>query len=313
MGSDLVWLVDGYLPSAAFPGSTRVRWRGSWIGSLRAGFVGVVNAQTGATRIYLRHSADELAKEWQVITDSLVQPASAIPAEIVRALAYPPEVLEAQLRVLAQPHWGLGQAIGRNEGFGGNGPSDDAIWSSDTSGVEEIVPYEFPQQRQISAVVRAHVTDGWETLGILRVDSLISLPEPSALQSRWNRFPTFQQLKDSVEKAGARLEPGPIRFWPAGTGLGAYQVYFARRDAQEPTLAWVSLAVADHRGAGHDLEEAWQNLLGLSAPIISAGERGTLLLEARRHIEAADEALRRGDLEAFGRAWDALKRSLKAP
>jgi hypothetical protein len=71
--------------------------------------------------------------------------------------------------------------------------------------------------------------------------------------------------------------------------------------------------VTDHRGAGHDLEEAWQNLLGLSAPIISASERGTQLLEARRHIEAADAALKRGDLEAFGRAWDALKRSLKAP
>ncbi len=313
VGGDLVWLIDGYLPNATFPGSTRVRWRGSWIGSLRVGFVGVINARTGATSIYLRHTADEIAKQWRVISDSLVQPASAIPSEIVRALDYPGEVLEAQVRVLAQPHWGLGQVIGRGEPFGSGGPSEEAVWATDTSGVELVVAYEQSPQRQVSAIVRARMTDGWEGLGILRIDSLLSLPEPAGLQSRWSRFPTFQQLKDSVEKAGARLEPGPMRYWPTATGLGAYQSHFARRDGQEPILAWVSVAVAERRGAGHDLEEAWQNMLGLSAPIISAGERGSQLLEARRYIDAADAALKRGDLEAFGRSWDALKRTLKSP
>jgi hypothetical protein len=91
------------------------------------------------------------------------------------------------------------------------------------------------------------------------------------------------------------------------------QAQFARREGQEPTLAWISLAIGDRRGAGHDLEEAWQNLLGLSAPIISAGDRGSQLLEARRHMQAAETALRRGDLEAFGRAWEALRRVLQIP
>lgn len=312
-GEDLVWLIDGYIPSETFPGSTRVHWRGGWVGALRAGFVGVVNARTGATSIYLRHTADEVAKQWRAITDSLLQPASAIPPEIGRALGYPPELLEAELRVLAEPHWGLGQIIGRGESFGPSGPSPDALWAPDTSGVEVVAAYQRSPQRQLSAIVRARMTDGWEGLGILRIDSLLSLPDPPGLQSRWNRFPTYLQLKDSVEKAGARLEPGPIRYWPTAAGLGAYQVHFARRDGQEPALAWVSVAVSDHRGAGHDLEEAWQNLLGLSAPLISAGERGGQLLEARRYIDAADAALRRGDLEAFGRAWDALRRTLKAP
>jgi hypothetical protein len=61
------------------------------------------------------------------------------------------------------------------------------------------------------------------------------------------------------------------------------------------------------------MDEAWQNLLGLSAPIIASGERGSQLLEARRYMLAADAALKRGDLEAFGRAWEALKRTLRAP
>jgi uncharacterized protein len=313
IGGELVWLVDGYLSGPAFPGSSRVRWRGEWVGSLRAGFVGVVHAGNGATTIYLRHTADEVAKQWRVITDSLIQPSSAMPPDIVRALPYPAELLEAQVRVLSEAHWALGQVIGRGESIGVTGPGEEAMWEPDTSGVQLVVPYVRPQQRQISAVVRAHVADGWETLSIFRVDSLLSLPDPTTLQARWGRFPTFQQIKDSVERNGARLEPGPVRYWPTAAGLGAYQPQFAQRENMEPALAWVSLAVGDRRGAGHDLEEAWQNLLGLSAPIIAAGERGSQLLEARRYLQAADAALKRGDLEAFGRAWEALRRTLRAP
>jgi uncharacterized membrane protein (UPF0182 family) len=313
VGGKLVWLVDGYLPSEAFPGSSRVRWRGEWVGALRAGFLGVIRAEDGATSIYVRHTADELAKAWQNLSDSLVQPASALPPDIARALPYPAELLEAQVRVLSNPHWDLGQVIGRTEGIGIAGPGEEGMWEPDTSGVQVILPYERPPERQIAAVVRAHVADGWEVLTIFRIDSLLSLPEPSTLQAKWARFPTFQQIKDSVEKEGARLEPGTVRYWPTSAGLGAVQVQFARRDGQEPSLAWVSLAIGDRRGAGHDLEEAWQNLLGLSAPIVSAADRGGLLFEVRRHLQAADAALKRGDLEAFGRAWEALRQLLKVP
>jgi uncharacterized membrane protein (UPF0182 family) len=273
----------------------------------------VVHAETGGTAIYLRHTADEIGKQWRVLTDSLIQPSSAIPSEILRALPYPPELLEAQVRVLSEPHWGLGQVIGRPEAIGVTGPSDEALWEPDTTGVQIVIPFERAQQRQIAAVIRARVADGWELLSAFRVDSLLSLPDPPTLQAKWVRFPTYQQIKDSVEKDGGHLEPGPIRYWMTSIGLGAYQPSFSQREGQEPAVVWVSLAMGDRRGAGHDLEEAWQNLLGLSAPIISAGERGTQLFEARRFVQAAEAALKRGDLEAFGQAWEGLKRTLRAP
>jgi hypothetical protein len=311
LGGELVWLVDGYLASRTYPGSTRVLWRGHWVGALRASFVGVIHAESGATTIYLRHTADDLAKAWQTIADSVIQPASAMPADVARALPYPAEALEAQLRVLQQEQWGMGQPLGRGEGFGATGPSNDAIWESDTSGAELLVPFLRNDSRQVAAVVRADETDGWEALTVVRLDSLVSLPEPALLQNRWGRFATYQQLKDSVEKVGAVLEPGPVRFWLTRAGLGAYQPQFALREGQEPVLVWLSLTITDRSGAGHDLEEAWQNLLGLSAPIISAQERGALLFEARRHLEQADQALRRGDLEAFGREWERLRQTLR--
>ncbi len=313
LGGELVWLVDGYLAADAFPGSSRVRWRNRWIGSMTPGFLGLVHARSGGTEIYLRHAAGEVAKEWQALTGSLIRPSSSLPPDVVRALAYPSELLEVQLRVLGQPHWDLGEPIGRTEAVGVSGPEPESIWEPDTGGVEVVVPFTRTGEREVTGLVRASIADGWEHLALLRLDTLVSLPDPTSLTNRWNRFPTFQQLRDSVEKEGARLEAGPVRYWPSSVGLGAYQPWFARRDGAEPVLKWVSLAVPDRRGAGHDFAEAWQNLLGLSAPIISAGERGSQLLEARRYLDAAEAALTRGDLEAFARAWESLKRTLRSP
>jgi hypothetical protein len=313
VGGELVWLVDGYLPTSLFAGSTRVEWRDRSIGGLRAGFVGVIHAETGATAVYLRHAADQVAETWQELFPGTIQPASAIPAEILRALPYPVELLEVQLRVMSHAHWNLGRLSDRADVVKASGPALDALWNGDTTGLTQVVPFERANGRMISAILRAHMADGREVVTVYRVDSLLALPDPSTLQTRWGRIPTFQQLKDSVEKTGARLEAGPVQFWPTSTGLGAYQIHFARRDAAPPAVAWISLALGDRRGAGHDLEEAWQNYLGLSAPIISATERGTVLFEIRRHLAAADAALRRGDLEMFGRQWEAIKRLVGAP
>ncbi|MDZ4864938.1 MAG: UPF0182 family protein [Gemmatimonadota bacterium] len=313
VGGELVWVVDGYLASSLFAGSTRVGWRDRWIGGLRAGFVGVIHAETGVTSVYLRHTADQVAETWRELFPGMVQPASAIPAEILRALPYPVELLEVQLRVMSHPHWNLGRLSDRAEEVKASGPAVDALWKSDTTGLTQVVPFERADGRMISAILEAHMADGREAVTVYRVDSLLALPDPSTLQTRWGRIPTFQQLKDSVEKTGARLEAGPVQFWPTNTGLGAYQIHFARHDAAPPAVAWISLALGDRRGAGHDLEEAWQNYLGLSAPIISATERGTVLFEIRRHLVAADAALRRGDLEMFGRQWEAIKRLVGTP
>ena len=281
------------------------------MGTVRAAFVSVVDARTGETRIYLRHTAGEMAKLWQGLTDSLIKPPSAMPAEVVRALPYPSDLLEVQLRVLEQPHWGLGRLTGgRSAMVGITGPVAEAIWEPDTSGVRVVVPYLHRDRRWINGVVRAREADGWEVLTIIRVDSLLALPDPDMLKAKWSRFPTYQQLVDSVRRDGAEIRDEPVRYWLTPLGLGAYQASFSHRGGQEPALAWISLALAERRGAGHDPEEAWQNLLGLSAPIISTGVPSARLAEARRALEAADRALKGGDLEAFGRAWDRLRRIL---
>jgi len=81
---------------------------------------------------------------------------------------------------------------------------------------------------------------------------------------------------------------------------------------ETPALVWVSIASQGRGGAGHDLFEAWQNMFGITAPLVAAAGHANRLEEARRLMAAADSALKRGDLAAFGRAFDALRRVLNA-
>jgi len=310
---ELIWLLDGYLPLPLFPGASRLEWRGQRIGGLHATFLALVEAQHNRVRIFLRHGAGEIGKRWQAIAAGLVEPATAIPSDVVRSLAYPPELLEAQLRVLGQSHWGIGVLPGRSQSVGVTGPPLEASWKPDTSGVGVTLPFLTSSQRLVSATINAAVSDGWEVLRVLRIDSLLALPDPATLQSGWGRFPTFQQLRDSVEREGARLEAGPVRYWTDPAGLGAYQVQFARREGTPPALVWVSFAHGERRGAGHDLEEAWQNLLGLGAPLIGSSQRAANLAEIRRLVSLADSALRAGDFERFGRHWATILRLVNRP
>ena len=310
---ELIWLLDGYLPLPLFPGASRLEWRGRRIGGLHATFLAIVEAQNNRVRIFLRHGAGEIGKRWQSLSGGLVEPATAIPSDVVRSLAYPPELLEAQLRVLGQPHWGIGVLPGRSQSVGVSGAPQEASWKADTSGVAVTIPFLSSSQRLVSATVVAAVSDGWEVLRVLRIDSLLALPDPATLQGGWGRFPTFQQLRDSTEREGARLEAGPVRYWSDPSGLGAYQVQFARREGAPPALVWVSFAQGERRGAGHDLEEAWQNLLGLGAPLIGGSRHAVGLTEIRRLVARADSALRAGDFELFGRHWASIRRLVDRP
>jgi hypothetical protein len=316
IGGELVWLSDGYLASATFPVTDRVPWRGETVGSIRASFLGVISAESGETRIYLRHTADPVAEAWARISAGVIQPANAIPPEVGRSVAYPIEALQAQSRVLESSRWDLGRLSERRDSAGTGVSIAAGLWEPDTTGVLFALPFERVE-RTVSAVVLARMVDGWESLRAVRFDSATSLPAPQILENRWSRFPTYEQLRDSVARAGGQVVDGPVHYWVSSVGLGAFQPHFAWDSSRAPGLVWVSVALPQQRGAGRDPSEAWQNLLGVTAPIIGAANRGSQLEEARRLMSLADSALKRGDWAAFGRAFEALRRLLgpqpKAP
>jgi hypothetical protein len=306
---ELVWLVDGYVAAASFPLTTRIEWRGRRIGSLRAGFVGMVAAETGMTRIFLRPGDDPLAEAWAAVSEGVVEPSSAIPMGVLRAMPYPIELLRVQSRALERPGWKLGDTPARTGPDSGSVPRADIGWSPDTTGPDFVIAYERAGDRRVSALLIASRDDGNDELRLVRLDSTRALPSRAALESRWSRFPSYGALSDSIRDDGGRLERGPVRFDLTPAGVVAYQTHFARKGADEIIVVWVSVASEGRLGAGHTFAEAWSNLLGATVPSVAGQAQTTRLEEARRLLLRADSALRAGDWVTFGRAWDTLRKS----
>jgi hypothetical protein len=162
----------------------------------------------------------------------------------------------------------------------------------------------------VTAVLAGHHAGSQPRLLLSRIRGAEGFGAPRALDRNWKRFATFEQLRDSLRAVNAEAEYSPIKIWVEQHGVGAYQVVYGKGPERQLAVAWVNLAARDSLGAGRTIEEAWQNLLGVSAPLLSGGFAGRLG-EAREWMAIADSALKRGDWSAFGRAFEALREVLK--
>ena len=310
---ELLWLVDGYLPAAAFPLASRVQWGGRQVAGLRGALLGSVSAQTGAVHAYLRPGSDALAASWAAVAEGVIEPAASLPDPVWRAAPYPLDLFRVQARELERTARKLGALSGRTGAEAADLPKVETAWSDDTTGPVRIVAFEQPGERRLSALLVAGHEEGSDVLRLSRFDSVSALPSRGALESRWARFPSYDALSDSIRDDGGRLERGPVRFDLGPGGLVAYQSHFAGPARGRLALVWMTVATGDRQGAGHTLAEAWSNLLGASVPAIAGQAQTTRLEDARRFLLRADSALRAADWETFGRAWTGLRRALTAP
>jgi hypothetical protein len=313
INGQLVWLLDGYLVSSTFPLTGRVTWKNRSVGSVRAAFLGTVNAESGATRIYLQPGADPLAETWARLSGGVVEPGSSIPELILRAAPYPSELFRIQAQELEHTPWHAGNLGGAARPSPAEPPLPQIGWSPDSSGPQLVATYESPGERRLSSVLIGSRDDGRMQLRLVRLDSATTLPISGVLDNRWSSFPSYDALTDSISEDGGKLEAGPVRIDLGTGGPVAYQAHFALRPAGGLVLAWVSVAARDRLGAGRTLSEAWSNLLGNTVPAPPGSPPSGRLEEAKRWMELADSALRLGDWSEFGRAWNTLRRVLGVP
>ena len=313
INGQLVWLLDGYLASSTFPLTERVMWKHRKVGAVRSSFLGTVYAESGATRVYLHPGADALAATWAGVSGGVVEPGSAIPELILRALPYPSELFRIQAQQLEHAPWSAGTLSGGSRPSPTEPPLPQVGWSADTSSPQLVSTFESPGERRLSSVLLGSREDGRMRLQLVRLDSATTLPVSGVLENRWANFPSYDALADSIREDGGKLERGPVRVDVGPGGPVAYQAYFAQRPAGGVVLTWVTVAARDRLGAGRTLPEAWSNLLGNTVPAPPGTPPSGRLEEAKRWMQLADSALRSGDWPEFGRAWNTLRRVLGLP
>jgi hypothetical protein len=306
-GSQLVWTSEGLLTSSLFPASTRIEWFGGTVSMVRPAFLGMVDAGTGAVRVFRRDMGDSLSAAWARIAAPLIEPASEIPAFLRVGEAYPEELLLAQARALEGPAWGAGR-LERSPGVG-----KALLPPPSPGGGEVLVPFIHGTTKKVRVLLHSLRTPKGDSVRVIRLDSLHAIDSPSGFIQRWDRFPFQQQVRDSVRAAGATFESGQVRFELAAEGVVAYQPAWAVTPSGGAQLVLVNVALGSAIGAGRTFGEAWKNLRGEVTPSAAGAPAQALLEEARRWMRHADSALKRGDLQELGRALAYLRDLLERP
>jgi hypothetical protein len=299
------WLVQGMLPIDQFPLTPRARWNGSQIAGLVPAVIAVIDVATGATRFHLDPGADSLAKAWARAIGPLVEPATTLSPAERSALTYPAEWLAAQATVLRTPAWSGGHDIPARDGDAAAAP----VWVNALLPGSQIVLGD-PTAAAPTTIATGFRSGGYPQLRLDRQEAGATLG--SDIRQVWAHLPAATHVRDSVIAAGDSVAYRATRWYVGHDALAGWQPIFALPRHSAPVLLQVETVVGDVTGTGDTPVDAWR---AASQPGPGSGARGpdagTVINEARQWVERADSALRRGDLTAFGRAFEALRSTLQ--
>lgn len=312
------WVTTGYAVQGTVPLLVPRRWGGRDAAGVTPVVVGTVDAATGATAFYQDPAGGPLASAWAQFADGLIRPAGEMSDALRERLPYPGAWLDAQLSLLDQAEWTLGRRPGQRVADGPPGPP---LPGWDSTGVFWATMYEDPSRRMPSALVTARRRAGQPELVVRRYEGSAA-ENARELERRWSRGVVLSHLRDSVRAAGDSLLAGPVRWHLGPMGPLAWSAWVTEgRRGDRPQVVWIATARGGRLGGARTLTEAWAALGSEAAPGApsGAGDRADAtarLTSIRGWLARGDSALARGDLIAFGRAWEAIRgllRELEAP
>jgi uncharacterized membrane protein (UPF0182 family) len=303
VGDTLYWLASGLVSAGAFPLAPAVRWRGESVRYLRSSLIGVVEAATGRTGVYLTRDADPLTAAWAVPAPEIVRPAGELPPTLQHHLAYPAELFAVQVALLRD----------RNDGVGGRQvrpPVAAAFplgqepyrWVGTTPAdsiprLRLMAALTGPEDGALAGIVDGTVRDGAPQLVYLAIEAALGVPGPAQAARQLGRL---RADPDGIQ--------GRLRMAPFEDGVLALQTgYVSPGEGAAPQLVGVAVGWGRAAGSGSDLRTALTRLRTAPAPF---GMAATEKEEARRWFERMDAARRSGDWVAFGRAYEELRRIL---
>ncbi|GBD33323.1 hypothetical protein HRbin33_02306 [bacterium HR33] len=293
-GGRLYWMAEGYVSSRTFPLSVSVRWRGREVRYLRAPFLGVVDAHSGATAVYAVGD-DPLASEWARLAPDVVRDGSELPVELRAQRRYPEELFEIQV-ALRQRDTSTTLPVARlGEG------RKEPVWLFASSPADPVsrlrlrAVIEAGDPSRLAAVADGAIVGGEAQFRVIRLARAWSGPTPTSLET--------EQMPNA--RIGGRVRsyvfPDMLAFtrtwYAAGTGDGAPRIWQVS----------VHLGVGAGRGVrqGEAVRAAVESLR-------SSGDSNALWRQLREWFDRMDAARVAGDWAEFGRAYEEIRRLLGA-
>lgn len=343
-GGHIVWIIDGYSATTAFPLSRRIDVdQVGGVRYLKNTVKATVDAASGVVRLYRFDQTDPIVATYANAFPQLFANADAMPADLRAHVRYPWLYLQEQAGVYGHYHLTNPDAFYRAEDVWSMPQSADAgtgglpfravyqMMTVPGEQTEEFVltaPYIARQRQNMTALLIAR-NDG-ANYGELRMYELPRnqlVPGPAQVHAIVEQDPTISQQLSLWRQAGSDVNIGHARVVPiAGSFLYILPLFLSAQGSPIPELQRIIVSDGVRTSMANTLTEAVAGMFGTTAvaPAATAAAQPARPGAARPPVplaawprqaldllDQAERALRAGDFAGYGERLKELRRVLE--
>jgi uncharacterized protein len=258
----ILWVVDGYTTTSAYPYSTTTQLGGK-ANYVRDAVKATVDAYDGTVTLYAWDDTDPILKTWMKAFPGTVKPRSAISSDLLAHLRYPQDLFNAQRDMLGRYHVTNAKEFSAGTSFW-TVPADPTKDSPEGQSQQPQQPYyltlQMPGQKAPAFSLTSTLASGssGNPAAFMAVDSepgpdygkisVLELPAdtkvPSAAQVQSSFRTTYADLLNTPKTV-----EGNLLTLPVGGGLLYVEPVYVPPTAQAeyPVLKGVMVAFGDHK------------------------------------------------------------------
>ncbi|HVU72264.1 MAG TPA: UPF0182 family protein [Mycobacteriales bacterium] len=272
VGGRLVYILDGYTTSDAYPYSARTslasattdttgRAQSGQVNYIRNSVKATVDAGDGTVTLYAWDDTDAVLKAWESVFPGTVKPKDQIPTELMQHFRYPEDLFKVQRDLLTRYYVTDPQTFYQQNQFW-SVPSDPSVGQNGPPLPPYYVLSQVPGQAStqfnltstLTALQRPNATaymsiasgtapglDTQSEYGHITLLELTDEPNgPGQVQSNFNSFPAFSQQRTLLSSAGSTVTDGNLLALPVGGQLlWVEPIYVTGSGAQIPSLKYI--------------------------------------------------------------------------
>ncbi len=302
----VLWVVDGYTTTDAYPNATPTSFGGAATDTLTAQAANVaaqapdqvnyirnsvkatVDAYDGTVTLYEWDTKDPVLQTWMKAFPGTVQPRASIPTGVLDHVRYPEDMFKVQRQIFAKYHVTDPDGFYSGQDFW-NVPNDPTKPTASaaqppyylqvqmpgtTSPAFSLTTTFAPQKRQTLAAfmaVNSEPGPNYGKISVLQLPSNTTIPGPSQVQNNFESDPTVSSQLSLLRRGGSDVQLGNLLSLPVANGVLYVEPVYIRATGTDgfPLLQKVLVSFGAKVAFRDTLGEALSDVFG------AAGGGGT--------------------------------------
>ncbi|HET9441119.1 MAG TPA: UPF0182 family protein [Longimicrobiales bacterium] len=340
----IVWMIDGYTASQAFPIARRIELEGLGnVRYLRNSVKATIDAVSGVITLYAYDAQDPLLRTYANAFPSLFRPVDAMPADLRAHVRYPVMYLREQAELLGQYHLINADAFYRGEDVWqlpvtGESTGSESLEFSPVYQMMRLpgdsslsyvlaAPFIARQRRNMTALlIVQNNPDRYGELTLYELPRNQLIAGPGQVETLIEQDPAIARELSLWRQRSSQVGLGRPRIMPVDSGfIYLIPLFLSAQGSPIPELARVIVSDGTRVSMASTLEDAVAGVFGGGrapdspqiTPTPAGGapptrSQGAVSRRALELLDQAERALRDGDYAGFGRSMNELKNYLRS-